>query len=253
MALLEGLADRHRVLAFDRPGFGYSERPKHIVWTPEAQMELILRALRQLGVDRPVLYGHSWGACLVVTFALHHPDDIRGVVTASGYYYPNRRLDAAIGMVNVAPVIGPVMRNTISPVIGALAGNAAVGALFSPNPIPQSYAEFPASLALRPSQLRASAEDGTTLKEWAERTESALWRNPCTGGRCGGRQRQGGRPSWARDAPASRYSRLAIAHFAKHRSHGSPCPSRCHHRGDRDRVRIGRSAVALRDRNARAL
>ena len=43
-------------------------------------------------------------------------------------------------------------------------------ALFSPNPVPPTFAEFPASLALRPSQIRASAEDGRTLREWAERT-----------------------------------------------------------------------------------
>ena len=174
IALVDRLADRHRVLAFDRPGFGYSERPKHITWTPEAQMELILQALRQLGVEQPVLYGHSWGACLVVTFALHHPDEISGVVAASGYYYPNRRLDAAIAVLNVAPVIGPVVRNTVGPVLGALTGNGAVRALFSPNPIPQTYADFPASLALRPSQLRASAEDGTTLREWAERASHSI-------------------------------------------------------------------------------
>jgi hypothetical protein len=28
LGLLDGLAGRHRVIAFDRPGFGYSERPK---------------------------------------------------------------------------------------------------------------------------------------------------------------------------------------------------------------------------------
>lgn len=170
IALVDRLADRHRVLAFDRPGFGYSERPKHITWTPEAQMRLLLAAMRRLGVDRPVLYGHSWGACLVVTFAVHHPDQIRGIVAASGYYYPNRRLDAAIAVLNVAPAIGPVVRNTVGPVMGALTGIGAVKALFSPNPIPPAFAEFPASLALRPSQLRASGEDGTTLRGWAERT-----------------------------------------------------------------------------------
>lgn len=169
IALVDRLADRHRVLAFDRPGFGHSERPKNITWTPEAQMQLILGALRRLGVERPVLYGHSWGACLVVTFAVYHPDQIRGVVAASGYYFPNRRLDAAMAVLNVAPAIGPVVRNTLGPVLGALTGRGAVKALFSPNPIPPTFAEFPASLALRPSQLRASGEDGTTLREWAER------------------------------------------------------------------------------------
>src|SRR5512143_3071004 len=42
--------------------------------------------------------------------------------------------------------------------------------LFDPSPVPETYAGFPASLTLRPSQIRASAEDGLTLRAWAERT-----------------------------------------------------------------------------------
>jgi pimeloyl-ACP methyl ester carboxylesterase len=170
LGLLDGLAGRHRVIAFDRPGFGYSERPKNVTWTPEAQMKLLRGAFTQLGIERPVLYGHSWGAPLVVTYALHHPEDIRGVVAASGYYYPNRRLDAAMAVLNGAPVIGPIFRNTISPVMNAIMGPLALRLLFSPNPVPPTYAEFPASMTLRPVAIRAAGEDGMTLRDWAART-----------------------------------------------------------------------------------
>jgi pimeloyl-ACP methyl ester carboxylesterase len=170
LGIVDLLASKHRVILFDRPGFGYSERPRDTTWTPEAQMELISRALGALGVEKPVLYGHSWGACLVVTYALRRPEELRGVVAASGYYYPTRRLDAALAELLVAPVIGPIVRNTIFPLLGAVTGTAIVKALFSPNPIPSTYAEFPAGLALRPAQLRAAAEDGTILRNWALRT-----------------------------------------------------------------------------------
>ena len=170
LGLVDRLAGRHRVIAFDRPGFGYSERPKNVTWTPEAQMELLRGAFIHLGIKRPVLYGHSWGAPLVVTYALHHPGDIRGVVAASGYYYPNRRLDAAMAVLNGAPVIGPICRNTISPVMNAIMGPLALRLLFSPNPVPPTYAEFPASLSLRPVAIRAAGEDGMTLRDWAART-----------------------------------------------------------------------------------
>ncbi len=170
LGLADRLVGRYRVILFDRPGFGYSERPKDVTWTPEAQMELLRHAFKRLGIERPVLYGHSWGGPLVVTFALHHPEDVRGVVAASGYYYPNRRLDAALAVMNVAPVIGPVCRNTISPVMNAIIGPLAVRLLFSPNPIPPYFADFPASLSLRPKAIRAAGEDGTVLRDWAART-----------------------------------------------------------------------------------
>ncbi len=171
LSLLEPLSKKYRVIAFDRPGFGYSERPRNRVWSPEAQATLMRDAFKALGLDRPVIYGHSFGAVVVMAFAIHHPEDVRGVVAASGYYYPARRLDAAIAWMNELPVIGPVLRNTLTPVEGLLLGRLAVRLLFDPAPVSPAYRYFPAGLALRPEQLRAAAEDGTTLRAWAKRSE----------------------------------------------------------------------------------
>jgi alpha-beta hydrolase superfamily lysophospholipase len=59
--LVDRLARRNRVLCFDRPGFGYSNRPRLRLWTPTAQAALFVKVLHQLGVRNPVLLGHSWG------------------------------------------------------------------------------------------------------------------------------------------------------------------------------------------------
>jgi pimeloyl-ACP methyl ester carboxylesterase len=169
LSIFGPLAEQHRVIAFDRPGFGWSERPHDREWTPEAQAAVIWEALHALGVERPVLYGHSFGAPVVVTFALLYPEDTRGIVAASGYYYPNRRADALLALSATLPIIGPVMRNTLLPVEGALFGRLAVKLLFHPSPVPESYAVFPAAMALRPWQLRAAGEDGRSLRPWAKR------------------------------------------------------------------------------------
>jgi pimeloyl-ACP methyl ester carboxylesterase len=94
LSIVRPLSERHRVIAFDRPGFGYSDRPKSRVWTPEVQAALFHDAFRALGIDRPVVYGHSFGAVVTMAFALMYPAETRGVVLASGYYYPTRRLDS---------------------------------------------------------------------------------------------------------------------------------------------------------------
>jgi pimeloyl-ACP methyl ester carboxylesterase len=171
LSIVRPLSERHRVIAFDRPGFGYSDRPKSRVWTPEVQAALFHDAFRALGIDRPVVYGHSFGAVVAMAFAVMYPAETRGVVLASGYYYPTRRLDAAIAWMNYVPVLGTVLRNTLTPLEGVALGKWAVRFLFDPAPIPQAYESFPAGLALRPEQLRAAAEDGTTLRAWAKRTE----------------------------------------------------------------------------------
>jgi pimeloyl-ACP methyl ester carboxylesterase len=46
--LIDLAAKTYRVIAFDRPGFGYSERPRSTVWTPAAQADLINAALMQI-------------------------------------------------------------------------------------------------------------------------------------------------------------------------------------------------------------
>lgn len=55
--LVDALSQRHRVILFDRPGFGHSERPRDRLWTPQAQAALLRQALVQLGVERPVVVG----------------------------------------------------------------------------------------------------------------------------------------------------------------------------------------------------
>src|ERR1700744_5496798 len=58
--LIDLAAKNHRVIVFDRPGFGHSERPRNVFWTPDAQAELIKRALERLGVSNAIVLGHSW-------------------------------------------------------------------------------------------------------------------------------------------------------------------------------------------------
>ena len=68
--LIDTLAQTHHVIAFDRPGFGHSQRPRRRVWTAQAQARLLLKALAQLGVRQPVVVGHSWGASVAFNLAL---------------------------------------------------------------------------------------------------------------------------------------------------------------------------------------
>ena len=57
--LVDRLARRYRVIAIDRPGYGYSERPRGQLWTARAQADLLRRTLARLGVERPIVLGHS--------------------------------------------------------------------------------------------------------------------------------------------------------------------------------------------------
>jgi pimeloyl-ACP methyl ester carboxylesterase len=58
------------------------------------------------------------------------------------------------------PVVGDVMRHTISPLVGRWSAPKLIRKIFAPNSVTARFAaEFPVELTLRPSQIRASAAD----------------------------------------------------------------------------------------------
>jgi pimeloyl-ACP methyl ester carboxylesterase len=85
--LVDLLAQDNRVVCFDRPGFGYSQRPRFRIWSAPAQAALLLKALHQLGVREPVVLGHSWGALVAIALGMRKDYPVRGLVLASGYYF----------------------------------------------------------------------------------------------------------------------------------------------------------------------
>lgn len=159
--LLARAAEHYRVIAFDRPGYGGSSRPHHRRWTPAAQAELLHAALRRLDVYCPVLFGHSFGASVALAYALRYP--VERLVLASGLYYPTPRLDAPLLVPPAIPVLGTLLRYTVSPLVGRLAWPAWLRLIFGPAPVPRRFRQFPAWLALRPETLRAIGEDAAYL------------------------------------------------------------------------------------------
>lgn len=157
--ILEILAEQHRVIAFDRPGFGYSSRPRGGPWTPHAQAEIIHEALRQLQVPNAVVVGHSWGTLVALALAFAHPMTIRSLFLLSGYYFPTIRLDVPVSSAPAIPFIGDLLRYTASPLLGLLTAPMLLKQLFAPAPVPDSFRRSIFPMALRPSQLRANAQD----------------------------------------------------------------------------------------------
>jgi pimeloyl-ACP methyl ester carboxylesterase len=177
--LLDLAADKYRVIAFDRPGYGHSERPRGKIWSADAQAELLYGALQRLGIQQPIVVAHSWGTMVALALALEHPEYVRSLVLLSGYYYPTPRLDVALLSPPAIPVVGDLMRYTISPLLGRMIWPAMLKKLFSPTRIPEHFSSrFPVWMALRPSQLKASAgetalmipEAGILSKRYSELT-----------------------------------------------------------------------------------
>ncbi|MBR1124533.1 alpha/beta hydrolase [Bradyrhizobium lablabi] len=171
--LVDRLARRNRVLCFDRPGFGYSQRPRDCIWTATSQAALFAKALDHLAVRDPVVLGHSWGALVALALGLQDNFSVRGLVVASGYYFPTSRWDFWMMSGPAIPGLGDMMRYTFAPVISWAILPALLRKIFAPRSIPGRFKEnFPASLTLRPKQLKAAAEESALLIPEAKRLQS---------------------------------------------------------------------------------
>ncbi len=89
--VLDPLAARGRVVAFDRPAFGLSARPSPPAdeanfaagedpYSPQAQVAQTLALIDALELDRPILVGSSAGGALALRVALARPDRVRALV-----------------------------------------------------------------------------------------------------------------------------------------------------------------------------
>ena len=59
---------------------------------PREQARLLYKALHQIGVERPIVVGHSWGTLVTLAMALDFPKYIRAI-TLSSTMGPGIKLD----------------------------------------------------------------------------------------------------------------------------------------------------------------
>ena len=84
--LIPTLAARHRVIALDLKGFGWTDRPEGD-YSPHAQARLVLGLLDKLGVERTALVAHSWGSSVALAAAMHQPSRFTRLALYDAWVY----------------------------------------------------------------------------------------------------------------------------------------------------------------------
>jgi pimeloyl-ACP methyl ester carboxylesterase len=178
--LVDAASSKFRVICFDRPGFGHSNRPRSVIWSPERQAELFCAALTRLGIERPLLLGQSWGTLVALAMAARNSERVKGLVLVSGYYFPTWRVDVWFASIAAIPLIGDALRYTISPISSWLGLPLFAKKTFAPKPVPEIVKkEYPRLMLIRPSQLRAVAEDSSFLLPSAATLTTSYCRLKC--------------------------------------------------------------------------
>ena len=163
--LQDKLTDRYRVIAFDRPGFGYSNPLPDGEVSLHAQSQILQAAAKQIGATNPIVLGHSYGGAVVIEWALH-PDILPPaaivLVSAPTLPWPGT-LDILYRVTG-----NPVGAALVVPLITAFVTDdylhKSVTGIFAPSPVPDGYEAFVGSgLTLRRTSLATNGKQVNTL------------------------------------------------------------------------------------------
>jgi pimeloyl-ACP methyl ester carboxylesterase len=164
-----GLADRLaatcRVIAVDRPGCGHSTVISGEHPTLLGQAAILARFLTRLGLDRPLLVGHSLGGALSLALALDHPQSVRGLVLISTLSQLEREPPALFKALDIhAAALRWLIAWTVMVPLGKLTHRTTLKVLFAPEPVPSSFdIESGSTLGLRPWSFIAASKDLLTV------------------------------------------------------------------------------------------
>lgn len=155
----DALATQFRMTAVDRPGHGRSGRRRlqGSIWR---QADALNEASRRLGLERPVVVGHSFGGAVALAWALRHPESISGLVLLAPIAFPEPRLEHLLFGPRAVPLAGDLIARTTAPLFDALVAPALARVMFWPQEVPERMrAEFPLQLVLEPRHMQAEGED----------------------------------------------------------------------------------------------
>ena len=155
------LARGFRVVAIDRPGLGWSDRPDGAAdASPARQVQLIRQAMDKIGVIHAIVLGHSLGGMAAINFALDQTDFTQGLVLVAPVSHPWPGGIAWYYHVAAAPVAGTVFTRLFTLPIGLASVKGGVANVFAPQPVPDGFVNATGvNLVLRPASFMANAQD----------------------------------------------------------------------------------------------
>ena len=173
--LTDPIARRYRAIAMDRPGFGYSTRSDDPeAWRPSAQAAQLRAAAKAMGAEKPILVGHSWGASVALAWALDAPEEVSGVVAASGAMMPWGTLANVANSLGVNNLIVGYYNRSMTRRAETGGIEEFINRAFRPQSPPPGYIDYiGGELAVREKTVAANGADlaniQTALREMAPR------------------------------------------------------------------------------------
>lgn len=165
-SVLERLSGEFRVVVLERPGSGESTREPSACARVRSQAEIVSAFIGALGLEHPVLVGHSMGGAVALAVALEHPEQVRGLALVA----PLANAQGTVPPIfNKLIITSRTLRRltawTVATPASILRRAQVLDTLFGPDAVPKDYATKGGGLlGLRPKSFCSASEDLVALE-----------------------------------------------------------------------------------------
>lgn len=159
--LFGGKIPGYRLIAIDRPGAGYSTRAAGVSARMPEQAALIAKFIDRLGLEKPLVVGHSLGGMITLTLALNHPDKISGIVLLAALTRHREGVPPEFAPIYIrSPLKRWLLANTVAIPAALKMAPATLAYVFGPQETPKDYmTEGGGELGLRPGHFINMVKD----------------------------------------------------------------------------------------------
>jgi pimeloyl-ACP methyl ester carboxylesterase len=159
--------DGYRLIALDRPGSNYSTREGRSTGRLPEQAAMIVDFIDTIGLEKPLLVGHSLGGAIALAVALDHPEKISGLALISPYTHHNERMPAEFAALKIrSAFLRRFIAHTFAAPMALRSAPAVLALVFGPQHPPAAYAVDGGALALlRPQHIFGTSTDMVAMDE----------------------------------------------------------------------------------------
>ncbi|MBL8954793.1 MAG: alpha/beta hydrolase [Myxococcaceae bacterium] len=167
LPMMEQLAASHRVIAYDRPGHGFSDGAG-APGTLADNLAALRGVVKALDLKDVVVVGHSYGGATAVALAVENPAEVRAFVIVGSRSYPPTVVDPLYRLL-APPVLGDGVARAATALVGPSKMKKGIEAAFSPN-----EAQIPPGFVEARTKLWSSAKVTAALARESVKYEDGL-------------------------------------------------------------------------------
>jgi pimeloyl-ACP methyl ester carboxylesterase len=163
---MQDLARSHRVVLIDRPGSGHSTRGARSSASISAQARTVAMFIDAMGLNKPVLVGHSLGGAIALAVGLNHPQSVSRLALIAPLTHMAVPSRAFGGLLIRSSLVRRVVSVTLATPFGIKGSRAVLATVFGPDAVPRDFAiKGGGLLGLRPRSFYAASSDMIAIKD----------------------------------------------------------------------------------------